>query len=113
MPMLRGNFALGDRDQARQTAFAREQIVMAIKFERTADCVSDAEQTAVRIVEQPHFDLFGEPARVGLEFAHALDRIGRIDFRLAIFPGQLIEPCGDIGPDLRCASPCQNRFDGT
>ena len=42
--MLDGHIALGDGHQAGEAAFARQQIVVAGEFNRTADCVADREQ---------------------------------------------------------------------
>jgi len=42
--MLDGGVAFGDRDQARETAFTREQIVVRVELERLADHVSDREE---------------------------------------------------------------------
>ena len=46
-PVLGGHIAFRDRHQARETAFARQQIVVAAEFPRAAHRIADAEQFAL------------------------------------------------------------------
>ena len=46
-PMLDRDVALGDGDQARQAAFAGQQIVVAGELDRSADGIADREQAPV------------------------------------------------------------------
>ena len=51
-PVLDRHVALGDRHQAGEPAFAGQQIVVAGELARTAHRIADAEQPALRVVEE-------------------------------------------------------------
>ena len=98
--MLLRHVALGDREEAREAALAREHVVVARVEPALVQVVADREELAVRVEEHREVGVLPHLAcDVGVE---AQPR-EQFDAARARHPGHVSAPCRELGRPAQCA----------
>src|SRR5688500_7597717 len=74
--MLDWHISFSDSNEARETALAGEQVVVAIELRRRAYAIPDRKKVTALVVKQSHVDRVGECVRSFLKDIQFGERIG-------------------------------------